>query len=486
MKIDVVFVNPGNKKITFQNLGVDLAAVEPPFMIASIAAYLRNNDISVNIIDSNAENLTPEETAKKINEINPLLVCMIVYGGQPSASTQTMAIASKMCTIIKQNCSMPIVIAGLHPSALPQRTLEEEDVDYVIEGEEQIPLKRLIEVLKNNLSLDEVPGLWYYKNNMIVNNQKPKLIDNLDEYLPMAAWDLLPMEKYKAHNWHCFDNIDERQPYGAIYTSLGCPYKCSFCCINATFGKPSIRYRSPKLVVDEIEHLAKEYNVKNIKFIDEMFILNENHYMKITELLLEKNLDINIWCYARVDTVKKDFLPKMKKAGFNWFCLGIESASEFVRDGADKKLKYRDIKEVVKSIQDAKIRVLTNFIVGLPDDNEKTMQETLDMAIDLNTEFFNIYSAMAYPGSKLYDEAIEKGIKLPSNWGDYSQHAKNQLPLSTKYLSAMDVLKFRDKAWQEYFTSKKYLDMIEEKFGVKVVEHIKFMTSKKLERNYEN
>ncbi|WP_419777008.1 B12-binding domain-containing radical SAM protein [Malaciobacter marinus] len=486
MQIDVVLVNPGNRKITFQNLGEDLAAIEPPFMIASIASYLRNNNIKVHIIDSNAENFTLDETSEIINKINPLLVCIIVYGGQPSASTQTMAIASKMCTNIKEKCSMPLAIAGLHPSALPKRTLKEEDVDYVIEGEEQIPLIELINSLKLNLSMDEIPGLWYYENGKIKNNKRPKLLDDLDKYLPIAAWDLLPMDKYKAHNWHCFDSINNREPYGAIYTSLGCPYKCTFCCINATFGKPSIRYRSPELVVKEIEYLVNEYKIKNIKIIDEMFVLDERHYMKITELLLEKKLDLNIWCYARVDTVKKDLLSKMKKAGFNWFCLGIESASEFVRDGASKKLRYKDIKKVVSDIQNAGIRVLSNFIVGLPDDDKDTMKETLNMAIDLNTEFFNIYSAMAYPGSKLYTDAIEKGIELPKNWADYSQHSKNQLPLPTKYLTSMEVLRFRDFAWEKYFTSNEYLEMIQEKFGEEVVNHIKFMTSKKLERNYEN
>jgi len=126
------------------------------------------------------------------------------------------------------------------------------------------------------------------------------------------------------------------------------------------------------------------------------------------------------------------------------------------------------------------------ILKGLPDDTFETMQETLDMAIDINAEFFNIYSTMAYPGSKLYEEAIKNNIKLPSSWSDYSQHSKNQLPLPTKYLKANDVLKFRDKAWKEYFTNSRYLDMIKNKFGQEVVKHIEFMTSKKLVRNYDN
>jgi len=486
MQIDILFINPGNRKKTFQNLGADLAAIEPPFLMASFAAFLRNKNYNVKIIDANAQSITPTELAQQVKEINPKLCSVIVYGGQPSASTQTMGIAGEICKAIKKETNIPLAIGGLHPSALPERTLKEEAVDFVIEGEEQIPLLELLQYINKEIDLSDISGVWYYKDEKVVNNPKAKLLDDLDEYLPQAAWDLLPMELYRAHNWHCFDHINEREPYAAIYTSLGCPYKCAFCCINAPFGGPSIRYRTPEVVVDEIEFLVKEYKVKNIKFIDEMFVLEEKHYMKITELLIEKELDINIWCYARVDTVKPENLKKMKQAGFNWFCLGIESASAFVRDGAAKKLRYRDIQELVSTIQEHGIRVIANFMVGLPDDNHETMQETLDMAVEINADFFNIYSTMAYPGSKLYDEAIKNGVRLPDNWFDYSQHAKNQIPLPTKHLEAKEVLKFRDYAWNYYFTNDRYLNMIEKKFGKDALEHIKFMTSKQLERNYDS
>ena len=89
---------------------------------------------------------------------------------------------------------------------------------------------------------------------------------SLDE-IPMPAWDLLPMEKYRAHNWHCFDHIEERQPYAVLYTSLGCPFDCSFCCINALFGKHMIRYRSLDKVIAELDFLVNTYGIKNIKII---------------------------------------------------------------------------------------------------------------------------------------------------------------------------------------------------------------------------
>lgn len=480
---DIVLINPGDRKQVYRDLGEDYAAVEPPFWIVVIAAYLRNKKYRVAIIDANAENITPNETAQKIKELNPRLSAVIVYGSQPSASTQNMTIAGRICKALKENTSGKVAIGGLHPSALPRQTMEEERVDFVIEGEGQDTLTSLIDVLrlgKENYS--KVPGLWYRKDKNVINNPRAPLISNLDEVLPVAAWDLLPMQKYKAHNWHCFDHIDQRMPYAAIYTSLGCPYNCIFCCINALFCKPGTRYRSPKLVVEEITLLAEKYGVKNIKIVDELFVFDEKHYMKIVDLLLEKKLDLNFWVYARVDTIKPENLIKMKKAGINWIALGIESANPDVRDNARKRMRVGDIKSVVKSIQNAGIRVIGNFIFGLPSDTLETMRQTLDLAKELNCEFVNFYSAMAYPGSKLYEIAVKENWQLPKTWHAFSQHSYETLPLPTNHISAKEVLKFRDDAFHEYFENPVYLNIIEDKFGSKVKTHIEDMTKVRLKR----
>ncbi len=482
-KADVVLINPGDRKQIYQDLANTISAIEPPFWVAVLGAFLRNSGFGVEIIDANAENISPEEVSNLVNEIKPYLSAVIVYGSQPSASTQNMTIAGKICTALKNNTSSKVAAGGLHPSALPKRTLEEEKIDFVIVGEGFYALKGLIEVLKvPSDDFSGIPGLWFLDNGTVRNNPQASLIKDLDEVLPVAAWDLLPMGKYRAHNWHCFDNINDRIPYGAIYTSLGCPYSCVFCCINAPFGKPGIRYRTPKLVVEEIGLLVNSYGIKNIKIVDELFVLSEKHYMTIVELLIERGYGLNIWAYARVDTVKLANLQKMKKAGINWLALGIESANPDVRDGASKKMRVNDIKKVVRTIQEAGIRVIGNYIFGLPEDTNETMQETLDMAIDLNCEFANFYSGMAYPGSQLYEMAVKECWELPEEWHGYSQHSYDILPLPTKYISAREVLKFRDDAFHAYFSNSNYVKSIEKKFGRDVREHIELISSTRLKR----
>lgn len=482
-KVDIVLINPGDRRQVYQDLASDFSAIEPPFWVAVLTAFLRNSGFSVEIIDANAENISPKEVADKIEEINPYLSALIVYGSQPSASTQNMTVAGKICKALKENTTSKVAIGGLHPSALPKRTLEEECVDFVIEGEGPYTLTGLAQSLRaGSKDYSNIPGLWYHENGSVRNNPRSPLVKNLDVVLPVAAWDLLPMRKYRAHNWHCFDDLQNRMPYGAIYTSLGCPYNCVFCCINAPFGKSGIRYRSPELVVEEIGLLVNKYGIKNIKIVDELFVLNEKHYMTIVEMLLQKGYDLNIWAYARVDTVNPENLKKMKKAGINWLALGIESANPDVRDGASKRMRVNDIKRVVRTIQGEGIRIIGNYIFGLPDDTTETMQETLDMAMDLNCEFANFYCAMAYPGSKLYDIAIKERWELPKEWHGFSQHSYEMLPLPTKYITAESVLKFRDDAFHKYFENPIYINMIEKKFGKHIKEHIPEMTKTRLRR----
>lgn len=335
----------------------------------------------------------------------------------------------------------------------------------------------------------EVPGLvWWNINQDVVINPAAPLTSDLGGDLHGQAWDLLPMTLYRAHNWQCFGAMEMRQPYASIYTSLGCPYQCSFCCIQAPFSPevngPRYRVRSPGVVIDEIKMLYEHYGVRTFKFIDELFIVKKSHYVPILDGIIAAGLGdkINCWSYARVDTVHSETLDLLKRAGMRWLALGIESGSKHVRDGANKAFKNDDIVSVVREVQRHGISVIGNFIFGLPDDIMSTMQETLALALECKCEFANFYSAMAYPGSVLYETVASRDGGLPDRWLGYSQHSYHTRPLDTDHVSAAEVLKFRDNAFQTYFTDPAYIAMVAKKFGPETVAHIKHMTSTKLRR----
>ncbi|MBI2495634.1 MAG: cobalamin B12-binding domain-containing protein [Candidatus Omnitrophica bacterium] len=471
-KLDAVLINPGGRSRIYQALGLALTAIEPPVWAGLMATFVRRRGHSVTIIDAEAEELTPEEVAARIEALSPLLAAVVVYGHQPSASTQNMTGASAICMAIKQRTpTQHVLLVGGHVAALPERTLREEAVDFVCSGEGPVTLLELLEALKANGcgDLSKVRGLWYRKDGEIQWNPAAPLVKDLDGEMPGMAWDLLPMEKYRAHNWHALDGL-QRQPYASLYTTIGCPFHCQFCCIQAPFksgekelgykaSTNSYRFWSPQTVIAQLDTLVTRYGVRNIKIADEMFVLHPKHVLGICEAIIERGYDLNIWAYARVDTVRDDMVDKLKRAGFNWLAFGIEAANERVRNDG-------------------------NYIFGLPEDDLQTMQETLDLALELNCEFANLYSTMAYPGSALYELALKEGWPLPERWSGYSQHAVDTLPLPTKHISGAEVLRFRDHAFQIYFSSPRYLEMVERKFGPETVAHVKEMASHKLERQY--
>jgi radical SAM superfamily enzyme YgiQ (UPF0313 family) len=292
------------------------------------------------------------------------------------------------------------------------------------------------------------------------------------------------MQKYRAHNWHCFDRIQDRQPYGVIYTSLGCPFKCSFCCINAIFEKPGIRYRSPEKVIEEIDFLVRTYQIRNLKIMDEMFALKESHVVRLCELISERGYDLNLWAYARVNTVSPGMLTKMKQAGIHWVAYGFESGNQKVLEKVSKGANLKQAREVVQATYDAGLYIGANFIFGLPEDDFESMQDTLFMALNINAEWANLYTTMAYPGSKLYQEALKKGWALPETWQGYSQYAYDSLPLPTKHLRAGQVLSYRDYAFHTYFSNPRYLHKIRRVFGPETEQHIREMSAHKLPRKY--
>ena len=341
--MDLMLINPGGREVIYQDLGSDVTAVESPLWCRLIAGYIADRGYSVKILDAEAENLPPKAVGDTVAAVKPRLAGVITYGHHPSASTPQMAAASPLCRAIKEaRPSQPLFIAGGHISALPERTMREEAVDYACKGEGPVTIYQLLQALDAGSSGDfsRIEGLVWREEGDIRQNPAPAIIKDLDADLHGSAWHLLPMEKYRAHNWQCFGDLSSRKPYASIYTTLGCPYKCAFCCINAPFGTNRYRMRNPEIVVEEIDYLYHRYGVKTFKIIDEMFVLNDRHVDDICRRLAAKpyTRELNFWAYARVDTVKPNRLE---------IDLDVSASSEI---SSDVIIKYRDAK---KRLQDA-------------------------------------------------------------------------------------------------------------------------------------
>ncbi len=478
-KVDLLLVNPGNRLEQFANLN-ELATVAQPLGIAMIASYVRQRGFTVQIIDAEAEFWTPERTVEEIEKYEPLLIGLTAF-------TTKMTSAGKILRLIKDRMpTVKTVIGGHHASAIPERTLREEVVDFVIKGEGFYPITRLLQELKMRTNDFRVPGLWWKRGNFVIRTDKDRALGIKDlDTLPLASWDLLPMNKYRAHHWQTWGDSFDLSGFAVLYTSLGCPFNCDYCSVNVVYGEHSTRYRSPESVVKEMELLVNKYGVKYIEIIDDTFTLTPYKVEALCNEIIAHDLGkkVKMWCFARADRVTPWLMQRMKLAGIEWVFMGFESGSDLVLQGVNKHQTVKKIKEAVDIVHNAGINIGGNYVFGLPNDTKETMQQTFELAKELNTEYANFFETMAYPGTKLYEVARCKGYPLPERWGQYGFFAPDALPLRNESLTSQEILFFRDKAFKEYFSSQRYQDMIRRKFGQKTVDFIKNkVLSKELKR----
>ncbi len=498
-KLDIIFVQPNGAGKIYQSLSQDHSAIETPIWAAMLANRCRSLGYGVVILDCEAERLSTTESAKQIKDANARIVCIVVYGQQPSSSSQNMSGAVETADKLKEiNPDSKILFVGPHPSALPLENLAEPSIDMICQNEGVYTISDLLKVedLDDENMLKKVEGLGFkIDGNPFLNKISPIVSRaNLETDLPGMAWDLLPnVNKYRTSGWHSWSNNSDKGPFASIYTSLGCPNKCSFCMINiisrteqgsdiSSADSNKFRWWNPEFIIKQFDQIAK-MGVKNVKIADELFVLSPQHFMRICELLIERNYGFNIWAYSRIDTCKPKYLETLKRAGVNWLALGIENPNTQLR-GEVHKDGFQEVKilDVIRDIQNAGINVAGNYIFGLPMDTKDSMQATSDFVLENLTEMVNFYSAMAYPGSPLHLTAKKKGWELPKKYEGYSQHSYETLNLSNDHLTNAEILEFRDKAWMKIHTSPKYLSMLESKFGPKARENVESSTKINIKR----
>ena len=519
-KLDVLFVNANSSQINYQQLADSFSAIETPIWAGMLANHTRSKGFSTRILDCEAERIDNLDSAKRILEYDARLIVFTVYGQNPNDSTPKMEGCVATSKFIKQlDPTQKILFVGAHIAALPRETLaSEESIDFIAQNEGVYTISNLLKVenFNDENQLSKIKGLGYrsknfennkkilsilteeslYENSGIILNEPESLVDkkNLNIDLSGIAWDLLPSPtKYRTASWHSWTNDTEHSPFASIYTSLGCPYQCSFCMINIinrTNNLPGIvssdsnvyRQWDVNFIINQFDILAK-MGVKNVKIADELFVLNKNYFLKICELLKERKYNFNIWCYSRVDTCKKEYLEPMKEAGINWLALGIENPDQVLRkDFVKGGFKEVRILDIIKEVQDAGICVGANYIFGLPPDTKESMQNTFKFILENFTEYVNLYPSQALPGSPLYRMARQKGWKLPDRYAGYSMLSYHTQNMRNDNLTAEEILKFRDDAYDFYWSNPSIINKMRIRFGEKCVKNLTDTNKIKLKR----
>jgi len=302
--------------------------------------------------------------------------------------------------LVKEQIGCPVVIGGPHATTLPEITLQDPHVDFVVHGEGEETFRELTRVLqKGERQYDPIAGLLY-KNaeGETVRTPERPLIPDLDA-LPFPARHLFQLERYPLYNPN-----GERMV--TILSSRGCPYICSFC-FKGIVGR-TYRQRSPENVVAEIEEVISRYAIRNFYFIDDLFTINVPRLEAIMDHFIAQELNIRWQCLARVDRVTAPLLKKMHRAGCREIHYGVESGNEEILKATAKHIKLGQVQDAVTWTEDAGIRAKGYFILGLPNDTRETMEQTIEFAagLGLSEAMFSIATPM--PGTQLWDELVSK------------------------------------------------------------------------------
>lgn len=483
-RLDVLFVIPGNLKQVYQALAKK-HATEPPAKARFVAAYLMRRGCGVDLIDANVEGFMPEAMAKEVKKRNPYLVILPVYGFNPSSSTHMMPAAREFAQAIKDLVpEIPIMMMGTHPAALPQKTLEDEPINYVCSGEGPITAHELLEALKTGgypEDIMKVRSLWHWGDGKVTRNSPAPPVD-LNAEPALEGWKLMDPRRYYAHDWHTFwRNFEDRAPYANPFSREGCPYHCNFCNIQAperdgeeymrAQGKlrPGInlfRELRPELFLKEVTYLVENFGVKHFKIPDEMFGLGE-HPLLIFDAIKELFGDsLNFWAYFRIDTLKPKHMERCRAGGLRWTPVGIEAANSKVRSGQDKKFSDETAYTMVEALKAHDISIATNFIFGLQNETRESMRASYQMAAQMNGPFVNFYCDQALPGSADYLMAKAAGYLLPEReggpgWIGHSQYSYECEPFHMgEELSPAEILAFRDWAHADYYSRPEYRSMM--------------------------
>ncbi|MBI4744158.1 MAG: radical SAM protein [Actinobacteria bacterium] len=407
-----------------------------PISLPSIAAVLRKNGFSVTIQDCIADNQSIDHVKNQIKLHQPQLVII-------NTSTATFNNDKTTIKAMKELSDAHIAAIGTHVTALPEKSLNQSELNSVIRREPELTALELAISLRDNKDLKNVQGISYKSKNGTINNPDRPFMENLDD-LPYPARDLVSNQKYTMPL--------SNKPYTLLISSRGCPYDCIFCTANQYYGK-KLRLRSPKNILNEIEEIIEKHNIYDIAMWSDTFTLNRNFVVEVCEEILRRGLKFNWMTNSRVDKIDPELLKLMKKSGCWIISYGVESGVQEIIDNIKKGTNIDQTRNAFKWSKEAGVETTAHIVLGLPGDTKETIQQTIDFIIKLDPDYTQFYCAIPFPGTEFYQMAIENDWLITNDWNRFEI---NQPILNTKLLSNEELKKAKKQAFKSFYLRPNY------------------------------
>lgn len=391
-----------------QKRNIDCLLVSPPgevprypyLGLCFLAAVLKQENISVEILDCASRNFDAEQAVAYMADIRPRIVGI-------SVMSMMLPACYKLIGGIKKAVPGAVtVVGGAHINADP-RSILSLGADYGFHGESEFQFTRFCKkILHGQEDFSEIKGLVYFdqKRNVVVNPSD--LIEDLDS-IPDPAYELVIDNPYY--------NPDTDLKVAAVITSRGCPYDCIYC---SKVQKTQYRYVSSDRIMVLLKRLVGEYGVRRITFIDEIFTINKARVRELCEKMIREKLDIAWGCATRADAVDDSLLEVMQAAGCDKISFGVETGSEKIRFAGNKKIENAVYEKVFKMCRKRKIKTMADYIFGHPGETIKDMFATLVFSMKLNSSYAFFHKMLPIPDSKLY-QTYQKETGKQESWKSY-------------------------------------------------------------------
>ncbi len=408
----------------------------PSIPLLQLAAWVRSNGFgNVEYLDLHARNLLPEEANAVVRDFDADVVALTAKTlGWP-------AVIEIALMVREQNPRAVIVVGGPHLTLYAKESLSWECFDIAVVGDGEETFLEICERVEAGQSLAGVAGTIYrHPDGTLEEGPARALSASIDHY-PMPAWDLVDIEEY-----HCLTLL---KPFATMVTTRGCPWHCGYC---SQVYSEKLRFRDPKLVVDEMEYLEKEKGVKEIVFFDETFTIGKRRMRKFSKLVQERGLTVKFNIRARVDTVDREVLRALKAAGLRSIHMGVEAGTDRLLKIMNKQITREQTMRAFRIAREEGIETRGYFMIGYYDATPEDVEETINFASSIGLDWASFSVATALPGTDLYTVSQERGYVNGDFWREYTVNGGGQLPqLETETFTAEQLRAYRTKAYLKFY-----------------------------------
>ena len=379
------------------------ASVAPPLGVLALSGWLRKRlDLRVGIIDTQVETLTGGLARLGAASSRPMLF------GVSALTWERDSLGDIAATLHARYPEVPLVVGGPHASSYPQAVLALPGVDAVVGHEGEVVLERIVEGLRDDDGLEDIPGVHYLSaTGEHRQNEPPPFIEDQDD-LPLVDFSEVPLERYRRHK--SFSQLGPR-PTLPLMTSRACPFECTYC--HRFFGK-SFRPMSPERVLDELQWQIERTGIRDFEIVDDIFNFDPRRAREILTGILDRGLGVRLSFPngLRGDLLKIEDIPLYKRAGTASYAIAIETVTERIQREIRKNLKLDRIYDVIAATARERIFSTGFFMLGFPGESRQEIQDTIDFALesDLHLGLFNIVTPFA--GTEMGDQHADQAATV--------------------------------------------------------------------------